>query len=84
MTLTRRTPEDMATVTIGDGVATISRRGRTEAIVARILGTERDPQSGTETVWLDRLVHYLKETQMQEWTCSGAITTILQRPLPPA
>ncbi|AZG17091.1 MULTISPECIES: hypothetical protein [Cupriavidus] len=65
------------TVTLGDGLATIKRRGTRGTSVAKILGTvEAD---GIEVFCLDRLVHGIFETEMDGWQVSGAVTTLLAR-----
>ena len=63
-------------ITFGDGVAVIRREGVTTAIVAKVLG--RELQGGRDVVYLDRLIHD-DEQDWQEWTASGAISTILAR-----
>jgi hypothetical protein len=61
---------------VGDGLVTLHRKNRSEAIVSVLLGESTDA-AGTRTLWLDRLVHAPKETELGEWICSGAITTVL-------
>ena len=64
-------------VMLGEGLATIKRRGTRGKTVARILGTvEAD---GVEVFCLDRLVHGIFETEMGGWHVSGAVTTLLAR-----
>lgn len=69
-------------VMLGEGLATIKRRGTRGTTVARILGTvEAD---GVEVFCLDRLVHGIFETEMDGWHVSGAVTTLLARPIGPS
>ncbi|BCG05593.1 hypothetical protein PPGU19_101610 (plasmid) [Paraburkholderia sp. PGU19] len=66
-------------VLVGEGVVTVKREGSNRALQANILGTvEAD---GVEVLCLDRLVHASHEQQFGEWTLSGAVTTLLSRPL---
>lgn len=70
------------TVMLGEGLATIKRRGTRGTTVAQILGTvEAD---GVEVFCLDRLVHGIFETEMDGWQVSGAVTTVLARPIGPS
>ena len=66
------------TVKVGDASVTLKREGRSALVIAMILGRRKDPHNGTETLWLDRLVHFNGETFMG-WQASGAISTILQQ-----
>jgi len=65
-------------VTLGEGVAVVRRQGRTDPIVAGVLGIERT--EGVETVYLDRVVHGAGQ-DWQEWDAAGAVSTILSRPM---
>ena len=68
-------------IAIGEGLATIKRRGTRGTTVAHILGTiEAD---GLEVVCLDRLVHGIFESEMDGWQVSGAVTSVLARPIGP-
>lgn len=68
-------------IALGEGLATIKRHGTRATTVARILGTlEAD---GIEIICLDRLVHGVFETEMGGWHVSGAVTTLLARPIGP-
>ncbi|MCY1205009.1 hypothetical protein D9M68_139590 [compost metagenome] len=68
-------------IAIGEGLATIKRRGTRGTTVAHILGTvEAD---GLEVVCLDRLVHGIFEDEMDGWHVSGAVTSVLARPIGP-
>ncbi|WP_427308594.1 hypothetical protein [Cupriavidus sp. H39] len=68
-------------IAIGDGLATIKRRGTRGTTVARILGTvEAD---GIEVICLDRLVHGIFESELDGWQVAGAVTTLLSRPIGP-
>jgi hypothetical protein len=66
-------------VTLGDGVAVIRRKGTSACIVAGVLGLDTDAGGATETVYLDRLVHRVGETDFEGWKVSGAVSTILRR-----
>lgn len=71
--------ESKVSVLVGEGVVTVKREGSNRALQANILGTvEAD---GVEVLCLDRLVHASHEQQFGEWTLSGAVTTLLSRPL---
>ncbi|OUL91265.1 hypothetical protein [Paraburkholderia hospita] len=71
--------EAKVSVLVGEGVVTVKREGSNRALQANILGTvEAD---GVEVLCLDRLVHASHEQQFGEWTLSGAVTTLLSRPL---
>ncbi len=71
--------EAKVSVLVGEGVVTVKREGSNRALQANILGTvEAD---GVEVLCLDRLVHASHEQQFGEWTLSGAVTTMLSRPL---
>ncbi|CAG4913867.1 hypothetical protein [Paraburkholderia gardini] len=71
--------ESNVTVTVGEGVVTVKREGTRKAVVARVLGqVERD---GIELLCLDRLVHDSHESSFVGWQVSGAVTTILSRPV---
>jgi hypothetical protein len=71
--------ESKVSVLVGEGVVTVKREGSNRALQANILGTvEAD---GVEVLCLDRLVHASHERQFGEWTLSGAVTTLLSRPL---
>ncbi|MDE4922904.1 hypothetical protein ACUXAV_005817 [Cupriavidus metallidurans] len=68
-------------IALGEGVATIKRHGTRATTVANILGAlEAD---GIEIICLDRLVHGVLETEMGGWQVSGAVTTLLARPIGP-
>lgn len=66
-------------VTLGDGVAVIRRKGTSACIVAGILGIDSGPAGEAGTVYLDRLVHRVGETEFQGWDVSGAVSTILRK-----
>ena len=65
-------------VKVGDASVSLKREGRSELVLATILGRRKDPHNGAETLWLDRLVHFNGETFIG-WQASGAISTILQQ-----
>ena len=68
-----------ATITFGDDSVVVRRQGKSQVIVANILGAQTEPHS--KSVWLDRLVHQPKESLFMEgdkvWTVTGAISTVL-------
>lgn len=66
-------------VAIHDGVAVLARNGRSAPIVARVLGSEI--KDGVQTVWLASLIHEPHEMTVGDWALSGAISTILSRPI---
>lgn len=71
--------ENTATVTLGDEVVTIRRRGRSSAEVACILGREFGPDGRIDKIVLDRIVHGYHETAMGEWRVGGALVSVLTR-----
>ncbi|CAN7808608.1 hypothetical protein LJR267_010988 [Paraburkholderia hospita] len=71
--------EAKVSVLVGKGVVTVKREGSNRALQANILGTVK--ADGVEVLCLDRLVHASHEQQFGEWTLSGAVTTLLSRPL---
>jgi NAD kinase len=75
----RSTSKFDANVTLGDDTAVIRRTGHSRPEVAKILGVERDASGQIVTVWLDRLVHRVGETEYMEWQVSGAVSTVLRR-----
>lgn len=64
-------------VTDTDAVFTNVRRSASR--VAKVLGRER--RGDQEFVYLDRLIHGHDEGLADGWKASGAISTILTRPL---
>lgn len=66
------------TVKVGDDSISLKRDGRSTLVFAKILGRKKDPHNGTETLWLDRLVHTNGETFIG-WQASGAISTVLEQ-----
>lgn len=71
--------ESKVSILVGDGVVTVKREGSNRAVLANILGTVE--AEGVEVLCLDRLVHSSHEQQFGEWALSGAVTTLLSRPL---
>ncbi|OUL80399.1 hypothetical protein [Paraburkholderia hospita] len=71
--------ESKVSVLVGEGVVTVKREGSNRAVLANILGTVE--VDGVEVLCLDRLVHSAHEQQFGEWALSGAVTTLLSRPL---
>lgn len=66
-------------VTLGDDTAVIRRAGHSRPEVAKILGVERNGNGQITTVWLDRLVHRVGESELMDWQVGGAISTVLRR-----
>lgn len=66
-------------ITVGEGVVVIRQQNSSKATVAQILGERiRD---GVRYLYLDRLVHFRRGSQLVGWEASGAISTILSRPV---
>lgn len=79
----RENPSNMdATLTLGDGVAVIRRHGRSDPMVAGVLGIQHAENGEPERVYLDRLIHSPYHRTMGEWQISGAVSTILSRVAP--
>jgi hypothetical protein len=70
-------------ITFGDQSVVLRRSGNSQLVVANVLGSEVDPVTGGKTVWLDRKVHRVGESQFVEgdaaWLVSGAISTVLRK-----
>ena len=64
-----------ATVTLGEGVVTIKRKGSSALVVANILGTA--VSEAITSIYLDRLVHKPFENSLGDYSVSGAVSTIL-------
>jgi len=64
-------------VSIGDGVAVVHRKGISAPIVAQILGADLDGEGKPCRYYLDRLVHRPGEHFLGEFTVSGAVSSIL-------
>ena len=63
-------------VSIGRGVATFKRSGKSLVVLANILGEDKDG-NGARRIFLDRLVHRPNESKFGSWKLSGAVSTIL-------
>lgn len=70
-----RNEEPEATVTLGDGVAMVRRRGSSALAVANVLGTT--VADDKTAIYLDRLVHKSHESSLGSFLVKGATTTIL-------
>lgn len=68
-----------AEITLGDGVVVIRQQSSSSATVAKVLG-ER-VRDGMQQLYLDRLVHFGRGIHLGGWHASGAISTILSRPM---
>lgn len=66
-------------LTLGEDTVVIRRSGYSRPEIARILGVERDKTGEIITVWLDKLVHRIGESEFTDWKVSGAISTVLHR-----
>lgn len=69
-------------VSLGDGVVVLKREGQSDAVIAGVLGVDRDESGEIETIWLDRLVHKVGEDTFVGWSVSGAVSTVLKRDAP--
>jgi hypothetical protein len=69
-----------ASVGLGDGVVVVKRKGITRPVVANVLSLERSSGNNVERtrVVLDRLVHKPHETDLGEWSVSGAYVSVLE------
>lgn len=70
-----QTNETEATVTLGDGVVTVRRKGSTRLTVANILG--QAVADNKTAIYLDRLVHKPHESSLGTFHVHGATTSIL-------
>ena len=70
---------DQADIIFGEGVVVIKRRGVTQPSIAVVLGAESDLAKRTSRVWLDRMVHTIRDNTLGGWQVSGAISTILTK-----
>lgn len=71
--------DSVPTIVLTESDAVVWRTGRSSPTLARVLG--REHSNGVETVWLDRLVHHASESSFEGWDVSGAISTVLSRPI---
>lgn len=69
---------EMVRVSLSDGFATFRQKGRSDVIVANVLGAKCDDDGQPVTVWLDRLVHR-PELEFDGWKATGAVSTVLTR-----
>lgn len=69
------------TIALGEGCVVLSRLGYSRKVIANVLGTETNPDTGLRTMWLDRMIHRSDEAVVaqgeKKWSTSGAISTIL-------
>ena len=66
------------TITFGDKTVVVRRQGKSQVIVANILGEQTEAHC--KSVWLDRLVHQTTESFVEGdkvWSATGAISTVL-------
>jgi hypothetical protein len=68
----------MVRVSLSDGFATFRQKGRSDVIVANVLGTKSDGDGQPVRLWLDRLVHR-PGLEFDGWKATGAISTVLTR-----
>lgn len=73
--------DETISVTVGDGVVTVKRKGTRAVAVANVLGSVL--RDGFEVICLDRLVHQFYESSLGDWRVGGAVTTMLYRPAGP-
>lgn len=73
--------DETITVTVGDGLVTVKRKGTRAVAVAYVLGSVL--RDGFEVICLDRLVHQFHESGLGAWRVGGAVTTMLYRPVGP-
>lgn len=59
--------------------ATIWLSGRSEPVVAGVLGVERDKTGQPATIYLDGRIHQPHDEPAGSWQMSGAVSTILTR-----
>lgn len=71
--------EVAGSIALGEGLATVRRRGHSSPVVAKVLGVEAGSTGEVERVYLDRLVHRPGEHNFGTWRASGAISTVLTR-----
>ena len=73
-------------VKIGDGVATIRRKGISSSVVARILGRETSADGRFEILTLDRMIHRVGEDSIGDrdcpWMLHGAFVSVMTREQP--
>lgn len=74
-----RNNNSTVSVTLGENTAVIRRAGQSSPVLAGILGVKKQRDGTTKTVWLDRIVHRVGETDFDGWGVSGAVSTILTR-----
>ncbi len=77
--MSKRHSEIAGTLHVDGETATIRLATRREVWVCRVLG--RVERGGTEMLYLDRLLHEPHHTHCCGYEASGAITTILSRPI---
>ena len=73
--------DESISVTVGEGVVTVKRKGTRAVAVANVLGSVL--RDGFEVICLDRLVHQFYESSLGDWRGGGAVTTMLYRPAGP-
>lgn len=73
------TSKPEVTVTLGENDASFRRWGRSEPVVAKVLGVTRNAQGEVSHVVLDRIVHKPGEKQFIGWNVRGAVVSELTR-----
>ena len=68
-----------AELSLGDGVAVIRYRGRSEPVVIGVLGVEEGEDGKPARIWLDRRIHENSHRSMGEWDIWGPVSTVLTR-----
>jgi len=73
-----------ADVKVAETVVTIRPTGQSQAMLAKILGRDRDAE-GNERIWLDRLLHrHIHQTvgaDASVWRVDGCYVTVLTGPI---
>lgn len=75
--MARRKHNREVRVQVGESTVTVTRGGSLNGAQARLLGDE--VAGGVRRIYLDRRVHLPGEDMLGEWSCSGAISTILEQ-----
>ena len=74
-----RSEDRSVTVTVGEGVVTLRRSGKSSPMTATILGMNMDADGQPVKIWLDRIVHLPNENSFIDWGVHGAVSSILTR-----
>lgn len=66
-------------MTLGDGVVTLRRDGKSSPVTANILGMDVDSDGSPVRIWLDRIVHHGNQCRFIGWAVHGAVASVLVR-----